>query len=76
MFAPQEHGELGNQLLSKGRSTKGPKISFISNLKKPTCAFKQDVLELATLRYVNHYCKVASSNTSHLEVHTGFSDCR
>ena len=35
---------------SKGHSTKGSKIPFISNLKKPECACKQDVLELATLR--------------------------
>ena len=38
--------------LSKGHSTSGSKISFISNLKKPVCASKRDVLELATLRYV------------------------
>ena len=31
-------------------STKGPKIPFISNLKKPTCAFKRNVLELAILQ--------------------------
>ena len=37
--------------LSKGHST-GPKIPFISNLKKPTCASQRDVLELAILRYV------------------------
>ena len=29
------------------------KIPFISNLKKPACASKQDVLELATLRYLH-----------------------
>ena len=34
------HYLLGNQLFDK------------SNLKKPACASKQDVLELATLRYV------------------------
>ena len=28
---------------------KGPKIPFINNLKKPTCASKRDVLELAIL---------------------------
>ena len=28
------------------------KIPFISNLKKPKCAFKQDVLELAILWYI------------------------
>ena len=28
------------------------KIPFISNLKKPACASKQGVLELATLRYI------------------------
>ena len=28
------------------------KNPFISNLKKPACASKQDVLELATLRYL------------------------
>ena len=38
--------------LSKGHSTQGSKIPFISNLKKPACASKQDVLELATLRYI------------------------
>ena len=36
--------------LSKGHSTQGLKTPFISNLKKPACASKQDVLELATLR--------------------------
>ena len=36
--------------LSKGHSTQGLKIPFISNLKKPACASKRDVLELATLR--------------------------
>ena len=39
--------------LSNGHSTLGPKIPFISNLKKATCASKQDVLELAILRYSN-----------------------
>ena len=40
--------------LSKGHSTQeGSKIPFISNLKKPACASKQDVLELATLRYIS-----------------------
>ena len=38
--------------MSKGHSTEGSKIPFISNLKKPACASKRDVLELATLRYV------------------------
>ena len=28
------------------------RILFISNLKKPACASKQNVLELATLRYL------------------------
>ena len=37
--------------LSKGHSTEGSKIPFISNLKKLACASKRDVLELATLRY-------------------------
>ena len=45
--------KLKNQLLSKGHSTEGPKIPFISNLKKPTCASKRDVLELEILRYVH-----------------------
>ena len=36
--------------LSKGHSTYGSKIPFISNLKKPACASKWDVLEFATLR--------------------------
>ena len=31
---------------------KGSKIPFISNLKKPACASKWDMLELATLRYM------------------------
>ena len=31
---------------------KDQKIPFISNLKKPACASKQDVLELMTLRYI------------------------
>ena len=39
--------------LSKGHSTYGSKIPFISNLKKPACASKQDVLEHATLGYLN-----------------------
>ena len=38
--------------LSKGHSNSGPKIPFISNLKKPTCASKRNMLELAILRYV------------------------
>ena len=42
-----------NFFLSKGHSTYGSKISFINNLKKPACAVKQEVLELATLRYLN-----------------------
>ena len=33
--------------LTKRHSTKGSKISSISNLKKPACASKRDVLELA-----------------------------
>ena len=41
--------------MSKGHSTLGPKIPFISNLKKPTCASKRDVLELAILRYERHF---------------------
>ena len=41
------------KFLSKGHSTYGSKIPFISNLKKPACATKQDVLELATLWYSN-----------------------
>ena len=32
---------------------KGLKIPFISNLKKPACASKRNVLELATLPYSN-----------------------
>ena len=32
-------------------SLKNPKIFFISNLKEPGCASKQDGLELATIRY-------------------------
>ena len=28
-----------------------------TNLKKPACASKQDVLELATLRYISHLAK-------------------
>ena len=35
--------------LSKGHSTKGPKIPFISNLKKSACASKRELLELATI---------------------------
>lgn len=31
---------------------KDQKIHFISNLKKPACASKQDVLELSTLKLV------------------------
>ena len=38
--------------MSKGHSTQGSKIPFISNLKKLACASKRDVLELATLRYM------------------------
>ena len=38
--------------LSKGHSIKRPKIPFIRNVKKPACASKQDVLELATLQYI------------------------
>ena len=33
------------------KSIEASKIPFISNLKKPACASKRDVLELATLRY-------------------------
>ena len=33
----------------KGHSTYASKIPFIDNLKRPACASKQDVLELATL---------------------------
>ena len=36
--------------LSKGHSTQGLKIPFISNLKQLVCASKRDVLELAILR--------------------------
>ena len=36
------------------------KIPFISNLKKPACASKQDVLELATLGYVLSCCPAKS----------------
>ena len=32
--------------------TKGPKIPLINNMKRPTCASKRDVLELAILRYM------------------------
>ena len=35
----------------KGHSTKALRTPFISNLKKPACAFKRDVLVLATLGY-------------------------
>ena len=41
-------------ILSKGHSTQGSKIPFISNLKKPACASKQDMLELATLWLVKN----------------------
>ena len=46
------HYWLETQFLSKGpgHSTQGSKIPFISNMKKPACASKQDVLELATLQ--------------------------
>ena len=37
--------------MSKGHSTYTPNFPFISNLKKPACASKQDVLELTTLQY-------------------------
>ena len=33
--------------MSKGHSSEGSKTHFISNLKKPACASKQDMLELA-----------------------------
>ena len=36
-------------ILSKGHNTSGLKIPFISNLKKPACASKR---ELVTLRYM------------------------
>ena len=36
----------------KNQKVTGPKIPIISNLKKPTCASKRDVLELVTLRYL------------------------
>ena len=39
-----------NQLFVIGHSTQRPKIPFTSNLKKPMCAFKRDVLELAIIR--------------------------
>ena len=39
--------------LSKGHSTQGSDIPFMSNLKKPACASKRDLKELATLRYIN-----------------------
>ena len=38
-------------------------------LKKPTCASKQDVLELATL----WYCKAVSTSLSHLEAHACYT---
>ena len=40
--------------MSKGHSIQGPKIPAIRNLKKPTCASKGYVLELAILQYVLH----------------------
>ena len=40
-------------ILSTGHGTKVPKNPFISNLKGPACASNLDVLELATLRYVD-----------------------
>ena len=58
------------KILSKSHCTKGPKIPFISNLKKPTCASKQDVLELAILRYsifiLQIYCPIVRSIFSSL----------
>ena len=50
--------KLENQLLPKGCSSSHStyvniKIPFISNLKKPGCGSKRDVLELATIRYPN-----------------------
>ena len=41
--------------------TLASKISFISNLKRPACASKRDVLELSTLRYVKQF-KVIDTN--------------
>ena len=35
--------------MSKDHCTQGLKIPFISNLKKPACASKRDMLEIATL---------------------------
>ena len=53
-IVPSTNCELGNQLfLSKGHITWGSKIPYLSNLKKPVCASKRDVLELTTLRYLN-----------------------
>ena len=40
------------------------KIPFISNLKKPACASKWDVLELATLRYLTEKQLKRISNLS------------
>ena len=40
--------------LSKGHSTQGSKKPFISNLKKPACASKWDMLEIATFRYYTY----------------------
>ena len=64
--------------LSKGHSTEGSKIPFISKLKKSACVSKQDVIEdvfsatailgrklFVEIRYVNStYLKVASRSTS------------
>ena len=47
---------LVNQLFAKKK--KASKIPFINNLKKPACAVKQEVLELATLRYLNMKLKL------------------
>ena len=38
--------------LSKGHGKQGPKSPCISNLKKPTCPYKQNMLELAILWYL------------------------
>ena len=45
--------------MSKGHSTKGQKIPFISDLKSPTCASKQDVLDS---RFCGTYSKLGMGN--------------
>ena len=40
--------------LSKGHSTLGSKIPFISNLKNPACPSKQDVLEPPDFTIIEH----------------------